>query len=57
VDANRLVNRKGLNVALLGVLSCALPIAEEHWQAALRANFDLKLWPANEQAFRLGRNP
>ena len=55
IDANKLLNRKSLNVALLGVLSRNLPIAEEHWQAALRANFAEKLIAANEQAFKLGQ--
>jgi indolepyruvate ferredoxin oxidoreductase, beta subunit len=56
VDANKLLNRKSLNVALLGVLSRQLPIAEEHWLAALRANLAEKLHAANLQAFTLGRS-
>jgi indolepyruvate ferredoxin oxidoreductase, beta subunit len=55
VDPNRLLNRKSLNVALLGVLSRQLPIAEEHWLAAIRANLAEKLHEANLQAFALGR--
>ncbi len=55
VSADLLFNRKSLNVALLGVLSRHLPIAEEHWLAALRANLAEKLHDANEQAFSLGR--
>lgn len=55
VNPSLLSNRKSLNVALMGVLSRDLPIPEEHWAAALRANFAPKLWDANEQAFRLGR--
>jgi indolepyruvate ferredoxin oxidoreductase, beta subunit len=55
VEAQRLLNRKSLNVALLGVLSRDLPIAEEHWLAAIRANLAEKLHPANFQAFALGR--
>jgi len=55
VNADQLANRKSLNVALLGVLSRHLPIAEEHWLAALHAQFAPKLWAANEQAFRLGQ--
>jgi indolepyruvate ferredoxin oxidoreductase, beta subunit len=55
IDANKLLNRKSVNVALLGVLSRDLPIAEEHWVAAIRANFAPKLIAANEQAFKMGR--
>ncbi|MBI5384417.1 MAG: indolepyruvate oxidoreductase subunit beta [Verrucomicrobia bacterium] len=55
IDANKLFNRKSVNVALLGVLSRDLPISEEHWLAAIRANFSEKLVVANEQAFKLGR--
>ena len=55
VDINRLGNRKSLNVALLGVLSRHLPLAEEHWLAALRSNLAEKLHEANLQAFTLGR--
>jgi indolepyruvate ferredoxin oxidoreductase, beta subunit len=55
IDANKLFNRKSINVALLGVLSLELRIAEEHWLAAIRANFPEKLISANEQAFKLGR--
>jgi indolepyruvate ferredoxin oxidoreductase, beta subunit len=56
VDASKLLNRKSLNVALLGILSRHLPIAEEHWLAALRANLAEKLHAANLQAFDLGRS-
>jgi indolepyruvate ferredoxin oxidoreductase beta subunit len=55
VDAARLQNRKSLNVALLGVLSRHLPLAESYWLEAIQANFDAKLFPANQQAFHLGR--
>jgi indolepyruvate ferredoxin oxidoreductase beta subunit len=55
VDAGRLLNRKSLNVALLGVLSRQLSLPEEHWLAAIRANLAEKLHAANLQAFALGR--
>lgn len=55
IDANQLSNRKSLNVALLGVLSRRLGIAEEHWRAALLAAFPEKLHAANLRAFALGR--
>jgi indolepyruvate ferredoxin oxidoreductase, beta subunit len=56
VEAGRLSNRKSLNVALLGILSRRLSIAEEHWLAAIRANLAEKLHAANVQAFSLGRS-
>jgi indolepyruvate ferredoxin oxidoreductase beta subunit len=55
VDANKLLNRKSLNVALLGILSRSLPIEETHWLEAIRANLAEKLHAANMQAFALGR--
>ncbi len=55
IDASQLPNRKSLNVALLGVLSAALEIPEEHWLAALRANLPEKFFESNRQAFQLGR--
>ncbi len=55
VDEAKLADRRSLNVALLGVLSAHLPIAREHWLAALHANLAPKLHAANEQAFDLGR--
>jgi len=55
IDAEKLANRKSLNVALLGLLSRSLPIPLEHWQASLRANLVEKLHEANLQAFDLGR--
>jgi len=55
VDVNRLANRKSLNVALLGILSRHLPIAEEHWQAALRAHLPEKVIEDNQRAFMMGR--
>ena len=55
IDANGLLNRKSLNVSLLGLLSRHVPIAEENWLAALRANLAERLHEANLQAFSLGR--
>lgn len=51
----RLPHPRSLNVALLGVLSTYLPIAEEHWLEAIRASLPEKLQPVNEAAFALGR--
>ena len=55
IDPARLPNRKSLNVALLGILSSHLTIAEEHWMAALGRNFPEKHLEANRQAFQIGR--
>jgi indolepyruvate ferredoxin oxidoreductase beta subunit len=55
IDEARLANKRSLNIALLGVLSRHLPIAAEHWTAAIKANLDAKLIDANLQAFELGR--
>ena len=56
IDEKQLPNKKSLNIALLGVLSRQLPIAERHWREAIRAAFPEKLQAANDQAFTLGRN-
>ena len=55
VDENALMNKKSANIALLGVLSRRLPIAEAHWLSAIRGAFPPKLQEANIQAFHLGR--
>ena len=55
IDATRLANKRSLNIALLGVLSRHLPIAPEHWIAAIKANLEPKLHEPNLQAFELGR--
>ena len=55
VDATKLTNKKSFNVALLGVLSRHLDIAETVWLDAIRAAFPEKLHAANFQAFGLGR--
>lgn len=56
IAANKLTNKKSVNVALLGVLSRHLEIAEAHWIESIRATFSDKLHAANLQAFALGRN-
>jgi indolepyruvate ferredoxin oxidoreductase, beta subunit len=48
-------SKKSLNVALLGALAPALPIAPEHWLAALRYHLAPKLHKQNEQVFAAGR--
>jgi indolepyruvate ferredoxin oxidoreductase beta subunit len=55
VDASKLTNKKSFNVALLGVLSRHLDLAESVWLDAIRAAFPEKLHTANLQAFALGR--
>lgn len=55
LDAAALKNKKSLNVTLLGALSEHLPIAQEHWLAAIHANLAPKLHKQNEQSFALGR--
>ena len=55
VDVTKLTNKKSFNVALLGVLSRHLDIAETVWLDAIRAAFPEKLHAANFQAFALGR--
>jgi indolepyruvate ferredoxin oxidoreductase beta subunit len=56
VDENSLANRRSHNVALLGVLSRHLEIAEADWLAAIRAHLPEKLHEANLAAFAIGRN-
>jgi indolepyruvate ferredoxin oxidoreductase beta subunit len=56
IAANKLTNKKSLNVALLGVLSRHLDFAEAHWIESIRAAFPERLQAANLQAFALGRN-
>jgi indolepyruvate ferredoxin oxidoreductase, beta subunit len=55
IDASRLVNKKSINVALLGVLSRHLPFPAEAWVAALKRNLPEKLHDANLQSFSIGR--
>ncbi len=55
VEEARLPNLRSLNVALLGVLSGELDLAEEHWLAALRAALPERLREVNEKAFAQGR--
>jgi indolepyruvate ferredoxin oxidoreductase beta subunit len=55
IDERQLVNRRCLNIGLLGVLSAHLEIGEEIWLEALSASFPEKLLQSNLQAFRLGR--
>ena len=56
IDATKLANKKSFNIALLGVLSRHLDIAETAWLDAIRAALPEPLHAANLQAFELGRS-
>ena len=53
--AEKLRNKKSLNVALLGALSRHLEFSEEAWIAAIRRRLPEKLVEVNLEAFALGR--
>jgi indolepyruvate ferredoxin oxidoreductase beta subunit len=56
IDESALLNRKALNVALLGALSARLErIPEALWLEVLLSSLPEKLHEANKQAFALGR--
>ena len=55
VRADQLPNKRTLNVALLGVLSAHLPMAEDQWLAALREGFAGSFFEGNQKAFLIGR--
>jgi len=55
IDEAALPNKKSINVALLGALSCHLPFSAEAWTAALQRNLPEKLHEANLTAFYLGQ--
>ena len=55
IDEASLPNKKSLNVALLGVLSCHLDFPVEAWTAAIERNLPEKLHEANRKSFSLGR--
>ena len=53
--AEKLRNKKSLNVALLGALSRHLEFPEEAWIAAIKRRLPEKLVEVNLEAFALGR--
>jgi indolepyruvate ferredoxin oxidoreductase beta subunit len=53
--ADKLPNKKSLNVALLGALSMHLSLPEAEWLEALREGFPSEWFAANRQAFLIGR--
>jgi indolepyruvate ferredoxin oxidoreductase beta subunit len=55
IDADKLPQKKMLNVALLGALSAHLPMAEQEWLDAIGSAFAPKFLEENRQAFLLGR--
>jgi len=55
IDESTLPNKKSINVALLGVLSCHLQFSVEAWTAAIERNLPKKLHEVNLQAFSIGR--
>ena len=55
IDLEQLPNKRSTNIALLGILSRYLDLAENHWLDAIYAKLPEKLHEANEQAFALGR--
>ena len=56
IDAEKLENKKSLNVALLGALSAQAGIAEEYWILAIREHLPPALHDTNRRAFEIGRN-
>jgi indolepyruvate ferredoxin oxidoreductase beta subunit len=55
ISADRLLSRRSINVALLGVLSRGLAIEPRFWHEAIRSNFREDLHEGNLQAFEMGR--
>ena len=55
IDADKLPQKKMLNVALLGALSAHLSLAEQEWLDAVGSAFAPKFLEENRQAFLLGR--
>lgn len=54
-DADKLTNKRTLNVALLGALSKHMDFSVEQWMTAIRQQFPERLLEVNEKAFLLGR--
>lgn len=55
-DPSTPLNRRNLNVALLGVLSAFLDLTEEQWFEGLRRNLPEKVQAQNREVFALGRD-
>jgi indolepyruvate ferredoxin oxidoreductase beta subunit len=54
-EAEKLTNKRTLNVALLGALSKHMEFPVEQWMDAVRAQLPERLHDVNEKAFMLGR--
>lgn len=54
-DDSTPLNRRNLNVALLGALSVHLDLPESYWMEAIHANLPAKTHEANMEVFRVGR--
>jgi indolepyruvate ferredoxin oxidoreductase beta subunit len=54
-DPNSPVNKRNLNVALLGALSVHLDLDEVQWMTALHNNLPKKLHAMNEEVFAYGK--
>ena len=54
-EADKLSNKRTLNVALLGALSKHMDFSIEQWMEAIRQQFPERLLEVNEKAFMLGR--
>ena len=55
IDESQLKNKRSINVALLGVLSTHLDVAEAAWRAAIAGSLPENLHEVNFAAFALGR--
>jgi indolepyruvate ferredoxin oxidoreductase beta subunit len=55
IDADKLPQKKMLNVALLGALSAHLPMTEQEWLDSVGSAFAPQFFEGNRQAFLLGR--
>jgi len=55
IDADKLPQKKALNVALLGALSAHLTMPEQVWLDSIGSAFAPKFLEGNRQAFLLGR--
>jgi indolepyruvate ferredoxin oxidoreductase beta subunit len=55
IEADKLPEKRALNVALLGALSAHLSLPEKEWLDSISAAFAQKFFEGNRQAFLLGR--
>jgi indolepyruvate ferredoxin oxidoreductase beta subunit len=55
IDAEKLVNKRALNIAMLGLLSCHLDAPAEVWLKVIHEVLPEKLHQVNDAAFALGQ--